>query len=337
MRIGEVAKKLGLSVSQVRKLADAGSLPSERSSGGHRLFELAAVREALLRNPPPSVKTLPPDLIQQRSTVGLEEHLVWNDASAHLHLQQRVSDGCWGVLQYAFSEMVNNAIDHSGAPEVVSRWWVDEATVTFEVRDLGGGAFATVRHGLLLDDLFAAVQELSKGKTTTDPQRHTGEGIFFTSKVVDVFTIEANGLRWTIDNIRGDQAVGVSSRIEGTLVRCEVDAQTTRTTGEVFAEYSIDHDFLRTRTAVSLFGIGVRFVSRSEARRLLAGLERFDEIVIDFRGVVEVGQGFVDEVFRVWPEQHPGHTVEPANMAGPVEAMVRRGLPVIRGDRPPAR
>jgi hypothetical protein len=177
---------------------------------------------------------------------------------------------------------------------------------------------------------------LSKGKTTTDPQRHTGEGIFFTSKVVDIFTIEANGLKWTIDNLRGDQAVGLSSRIEGTLVRGEVDAQTARTTSEVFAEYSIDHDFLRTRTVVSLFGIGVRFVSRSEARRLLAGLDRFDEVIVDFRGVREVGQGFVDEVFRVWPSQHPGHTVEPADMAGPVEAMVRRGLPRAGRDGPAA-
>ena len=33
------------------------------------------------------------------------------------------------------------------------------------------------------------------------------------------------------------------------------------------------------------------------------------------------------EVFRVWPSEHPDVTVRPANMVGPVEAMVRRGLP----------
>jgi non-ribosomal peptide synthetase component F len=48
---------------------------------------------------------------------------------------------------------------------------------------------------------------------------------------------------------------------------------------------------------------------------------------VDFRGVQEVGQGFVDEVFRVWPSQHPGTLVRPVNMLGPVEAMLRRGLP----------
>jgi hypothetical protein len=30
-----------------------------------------------------------------------------------------------------------------------------------------------------------------------------------------------------------------------------------------------------------------------------AGLERFRDVIVDFRGVQEVGQGFVDEVFRV--------------------------------------
>lgn len=204
---------------------------------------------------------------------------------------------------------------------------MDSATLSFEVDDDGSGVFARIREGLDLGDSFSAIQELSKGKTTTDPARHTGEGIFFTSKVVDAFVLDANGLRWTVDSLRGDQAVGLTDRISGTLVRCELDAQLSRSTSEVFAAYSIDHDFARTRTAVQLFSIGVRFISRSEARRLLAGLERFRDVIVDFRGVQEIGQGFVDEVFRVWPSQHPDVTVRPVNMVGPVEAMVRRGLP----------
>jgi hypothetical protein len=59
-----------------------------------------------------------------------------------------------------------------------------------------------------LGDSFSAIQELSKGKTTTHPARHTGERIFFTSTVVDAFVLDADGLRWTVDNLRGDQAVG---------------------------------------------------------------------------------------------------------------------------------
>ena len=90
----------------------------------------------------------------------------------------------------------------------------------------------------------------------------------------------------------------------------------------------------KTRTVVRLFSIGVRFISRSEAKRLLRGLERFEEIVIDFSGVEEVGQGFLDEVVRVWPSQHAESKVIPVGMVGPVEFMVRRGLPA--RVRPPA-
>ena len=265
--------------------------------------------------------------MQENSPAGLEEHLVWLEASDRLHLPTRVSPDCWGAAQYGFSEMVNNAIDHAGASVVTTRWWVDQTTLAFDVDDDGKGVFAQIQEGLVLGDSFSAIQELSKGKTTTDPFRHTGEGIFFTSKVVDSFVLEANGLRWTVDNLREDQAVGLSDRISGTIVRCEIDAQATRSTSEVFAAYSIDHDFARTRTVVQLFTLGVRFISRSEARRLLSGLDRFRDVIIDFRGVQDVGQGFVDEVFRVWPSQHPDVTVRPTNMVGPVEAMVRRGLP----------
>lgn len=295
------------------------------------MFDLARVREALTRRSlPGSDRRAPPDLLQDRAPSGLEEHVLWQDAAERLYLSERVSVNCWGAAEYAFSEIVNNAVDHSGATRITARWWVDRATLSFEVDDDGGGAFARVREGLALGDLFSAIQELSKGKTTTDPARHTGEGIFFTSKVVDTFALEANGLRWTVDNLRNDQAVGLTDRISGTLVRCELDAQSSRSTSEVFAAYSIDHDFARTRTVVQLFAIGVRFISRSEARRLLSGLDRFQEVIIDFRGVQEVGQGFVDEVFRVWPSQHPDVTVHPTNMVGPVEAMVRRGLPPLR-------
>ena len=87
-----------------------------------------------------------------------------------------------------------------------------------------------------------------------------------------------------------------------------------------------DLTFSRTRPVVKLFEVGVRFVSRSEARRLLTGLDAFDEIEVDFAGVEDAGQGFVDELFRVWPANHPGKKIVPANMNDAVEFMVTRGL-----------
>ena len=113
----------------------------------------------------------------------------------------------------------------------------------------------------------------------------------------------------------------------GTLVRVEIVPREVRPLHEVFEEYTRDYRFTRTRTVIKLFAIGVRFVSRSEAKRLLHGLEQFSEVILDFEGVRAVGQGFVDEVFRVWSASHPDVELHPVNMNEAVEFMVRRALP----------
>lgn len=87
-----------------------------------------------------------------------------------------------------------------------------------------------------------------------------------------------------------------------------------------------DHTFDRNRAVVKFIAHGTRFVSRSEAKRLARGLERFRVVTLDFQGVEAVGQGFVDELFRVWARKHPGTELEPVHMGEAVEFMVRRGL-----------
>ena len=216
---------------------------------------------------------------------------------------------------------------------------VTKSAVDFAIRitDQGEGVFPHVRSGLGLEDLFAAIQELTKGRTTTAPDRHTGEGIFFASKAVDVFALSSAGLTWTVDNLRNDQAVGISPVTAGTRVTCEIDPATDRSLAKVFARFTDDNfDFSRSSTVVHLFGLAVRFVSRSEAKRLLQGLDRFKQVEIDFTGVQDVGQGFVDELVRVWPVQHPGTTITPTHMNPAVEFMVRRGLRRSDPDAPQA-
>lgn len=233
------------------------------------------------------------------------------------------------IMRYAFTQMLNNAIDHSGGTRVAVDWWDDPDDLTFEIRDDGHGIFEHVREGLGLEDHFAAIQELSKGKTTTSPREHTGGGIFFTSKAVDLFEVASNGWGWTIDNLREDQAVGAEPPAQGTRMRCEIDPITTRSLEDIFDAFTgEDHSFSKSRVRVKLFELGVDFVSRSEAKRLLRGLERFREVEVDFDGVREVGQGFVDELLRVWPSQYPDTVIIPTHMNPAVHAMVRRGLPI---------
>jgi hypothetical protein len=96
---------------------------------------------------------------------------------------------------------------------------------------------------------------------------------------------------------------------------------------EGFEENTEDFESTRTRIVVKLFDLGDRFISRSEAKRLMSGLERFREVVLDFNGVREVGQGFADEVFRVWSVANPEVRLVPVNMTRPVEFMIRRAMP----------
>jgi hypothetical protein len=110
----------------------------------------------------------------------------------------------------------------------------------------------------------------------------------------------------------------------GTIAELVVSLAGTRALEHVFAEYTDGLDFSKSRTAIKLFTIGVRFVSRSEAKRLLHGLEKFREVVLDFSGVRGVGQGFADEVFRVWARAHPETKLTPVNMGEAVAFMVGR-------------
>jgi excisionase family DNA binding protein len=331
VRIGELSERLGIPTWTLRRMADAGGIRFVRSAGGHRSFDTTAVRAALSRTrdgqfgaAPVEPGDVPTWSARRALREPLEEHVVWRELTDAVAIDESTPAGM--VLRYSLTEMLNNAIDHSGGSTVAIDVSETTTLMAFRVTDDGDGAFAHLRHGLGLADDFEAIGSLSKGKQTTWRERHTGEGIFFTSRGNDLFQLSANGKRWTVDNIRGDQAVGVSAVEQGTAAYAQVDPQTTRSTREVFEEFSKDFEFVRTRPSVKLFGMGVRFVSRSEARRLLDGLDDFTEIDVDFAGVQDVGQGFVDELLRVWPQEHPGTMINPINMNNAVEFMIRRGL-----------
>jgi anti-sigma regulatory factor (Ser/Thr protein kinase) len=252
---------------------------------------------------------------------GLEEHLVWADVDEVLGLS-----GCAEVVaRYAVTEMVNNAIDHSGGSAVVVTASLDDlgrAIVT--VTDDGSGIFHTVARGFELANDVEALAELTKGKRTTDPERHTGEGIFFTSKAVALFDIAANGLQLSFDNLRADFAFGVSDASSGTRISLTIDPETTVELQDLFERFTENFEFARSRPIIKLFELGLTFVSRSEAKRLAQGLDAFSAVELDFMKVDAVGQGFADELFRVWANAHPGTELIPVEMNAPIAFMVER-------------
>lgn len=173
------------------------------------------------------------------SVQGLEEHRVWDKILLDESLKHTQGPAL-SVLHYATSEMVNNVIDHSRSDDLtvgISRQG-DEIVISIE--DVGVGAFEKVRAAMHLESHFDALGQISKGKLTTDPERHTGEGIFFTSKAVDRFTLSANGIEWVVDNVVADVAVGVSSKKVGTVIGLVHDVESTRTLESVFDGYSLN-------------------------------------------------------------------------------------------------
>ena len=325
VRIGEVARDLGVSSTYIRKLADSGVIPHKVTQGGHRLFDLAEARAAFQRR-----RDLRVEL--QLPLAGLEEDKVWDRVEAQAS-PRHATEQAVRIARYAFTELVNNAIDHSGGTKVSIRWEARSDLLRAEIGDDGIGAFERIRIAMALPDHRSALAELSKGKVTTQPDRHSGEGLFFTSRAADYFDLQANGLRWIVDNRRGDFALGSSSYAPGTLAIFEVDAATTRSLEDVFRPFTDGElGFSRSYVRVKLFEHGSSFVSRSEAKRLLAGLERFAEVELDFDKVESVGQGFADEVFRVWAKQHPQVRLIPTNMNDGVALMIGRAT-AIRDER----
>lgn len=258
---------------------------------------------------------------------SLEEDAIWRELRLRSRHLKRLRGRSLEILRYAFTEIMNNAIDHSGSREVAVAVEPSGDRIAIEVIDEGVGIWRQIQTAYGLGSPTEALAELSKGKVTTKPERHSGEGIFFVSKAVDLFQIESGGLRWAVDNIRDDIATGTpEGLIAGTKVRFEVARATTRSLEELFASFTTEYEFDKTRTLVRLFAHGTSFVSRSEAKRVVAGLERFKEVILDFDRVGLVGQAFADEVFRVWATEHPGTMVRPVNMSEGVRFMVDRAV-----------
>lgn len=295
----------------LRPMLDAGQLSVEGRGPATRYHARAAAPDVLYEARWP--------------LAGLDEDRVWSAASVALSAKAPPSAPAAALLRYAFTEMVNNAIDHSGATDVLTRLGVSPTgRVFFEVIDRGIGALENVRRRFGLADPVEALQQLSKGKLSTQPERHSGEGLFFTSKAADHFELMANGLRWVVDKARADQAMGEAPQEPGTRVRFELRPDTQDRLEDLFARYTHDFEFDTTRAVIKLFAFGTSFVSRSEAKRLTLGLERFRHVILDFQGVTLVGQGFADEIFRVWSRAHPDIDLNAENMIPPVAFMIER-------------
>ena len=277
---------------------------------------------------PKNVMSLSNKLRKRLKNKDLKEHEIYFDFEKKLHLKETLDENVYSIFTYAFSEMLNNAIEHSESEEIEVTYYDSKKSLSFEIRDYGIGAFRNVQQKHELKSELEAIQDILKGKTTTNPEAHSGQGIFFTSKIADLFIIESYGYRLRIDNSIPDTFIEeLSPSVKGTKIVFTITANSNKHLSDVFSSYQTDpagYDFDKTKILVKLYTMGTVYVSRSQARRILASLEKYKHIVLDFQNVPTIGQAFADEIFRVFKTRYPDIVIEPVNMAETVEFMVKR-------------
>jgi hypothetical protein len=244
------------------------------------------------------------------------------------------------ICQYGVTEILNNAKDHSASDRVHVGMELTVAALRLDVHDFGIGIFRKIKEACGLDDERHAILELVKGRLTTDPEHHTGEGIFFTSRAFDHFAILSGSLSLVHRRDGADWLIDDAKPIAGTFVSMRIHPDSSRGLQEVFDHYAAEQDdyaFRRTHLMVALAETdGGSLISRSQAKRVMARCERFREVNLDFRGVRSIGPAFADEMFRVWRRAHPNVKLEPTGMNPEVEKMVRRALAPDSPGSPPS-
>ena len=111
----------------------------------------------------------------------------------------------------------------------------------------------------------------------------------------------------------------------------KLENNTARTINSVFDMFELpgdeDHGFVKTLIPVKLAQYDKEMmVSRSQARRVLARVNRFKHVGLDFQGVEKIGQPFADEIFRVFCLEHPEITIYSINENDQIKSAIKKAI-----------
>ncbi len=291
-----------------------------------KLIKIGSTRSSFYCLPEHSKKLK--KVTQKIQNLQQHEHEVLENLEKKAFFLKEINENLYSIFYYAFSEMLNNAIEHSKSSNIQISVSLEDKNLEFHIDDFGIGVFRNVMKKKKLKSELEAIQDILKGKTTTAPQAHSGEGIFFTSKTADIYELESYGYRLTVNNLIRDTFIEeVPSNKKGTKVTFKIACDTQKHMSDIFHKYQTnptEHAFDKTEIQVKLYTLGTIHISRSQARRILSNLDKFKSIILDFDKVPTVGQAFADEIFRIFHSKHPEIQITPINMTKTVEFMVKR-------------
>lgn len=243
-----------------------------------------------------------------------------------LNLPKNVSD----IWMYGFSEMVNNLIDHSNSKLAKISFSHNFLYTEVKIQDTGIGIFKNLEKYFKIKEPQYALLELFKGKLTSDSSRHSGEGIFFTSRIFDLFQIRSGRYSFSKE-LSSDlwKLEEIPKQIKGTEVVLRLNNLSERQINDVFLKYVVGDDFKFTKTEVRIelaeYG-DVYLVSRSQAKRILARLDNFTEVLFDFKNVEKISPAFADELFRVSKNLYPKLKIKYCHAEPIVEIFIRKAI-----------
>ena len=238
------------------------------------------------------------------------------------HLSENIKH----IWAYALSEMVNNVIDHSNAENMQVTVIQNYLSTSVLIIDDGIGIFEKIKGYFNYSSLDEAICELFKGKLTTDKENHSGEGIFFTSKMMDTFLILSSGKVFTTSKYSNDYIADIKNNLSGTTVLMSLSNFTQKNAREIFDMFS-DGDGSFSTTRIPLKNIFESApVSRSQAKRICNRLDCFEEVILDFENISWMGQGFAHQLFVVYRKAHPEIKLVPVNMNDSVLGMYNHVL-----------
>src|SRR3989338_2287114 len=128
----------------------------------------------------------------------------------------------------------------------------DKERIIFEVIDRGVGIFNNIMMKKKLKNTMEAIQDLLKGKQTTAPKAHTGEGIFFTSKVADTLTIQSSCKKLIFNNFLDDIFIRDIKETKVTKVLFSISIKSKRRIDNIFRKYT-DSSFEFSKTQVTVW------------------------------------------------------------------------------------
>jgi anti-sigma regulatory factor (Ser/Thr protein kinase) len=266
----------------------------------------------------------------------LEEHKVVEFFRKKLLFNQKVSEHISSIYEYALSEMVNNAIDHSQSKLIKVSSKIDNSHIFFIVEDFGIGVFRNLMFIKDLSNPFESMIELQKGRSTTLPELHSGEGIFFTSKIADSFSIKSYGYEYKVEEGKISQEKLRKELPSGSIIYFTLSLETNKHLNDIFERFETDpEDTSFDKTELQVRPIhqvdiknsqGSVLVSRSQAKRIIRGLEKFNVVSFNFKDVPSIGQAFADEIFRVFQKQHPHIELQVEGANESVMFMIKRAI-----------